>query len=292
MIKIQVQKMLDAAEGKMLLEVDMHLAEGSFVAISGPSGSGKTTLLRVIAGLTKAESGLIIIKGESWLDLSRNINLKPQERRVGYVFQHYALFPNMNVRQNLAYALEKKQSKKIIDELIEVMELQALTNKLPKTLSGGQQQRVALARALVRKPHILLLDEPLSALDAEMRTHLQNYILKLHQNYGLTTILVSHDLSEIFKMADQVLVLQNGKITKSGFPESVFLNQPISGKFKLAGEVLQIVPSDLVYIVSVKIGNNIVRVIASPEEAQTLNSGDKVILISKAFKPFIFKGEV
>ena len=291
-MKIQVQKTLDAAGGKMLLDVNMRLEEGSFIAISGPSGSGKTTLLRIIAGLTEVENGQIIIKGVPWFDLSKSINLKAQKRRVGYVFQNYALFPNMNVRQNLTYALEKNQPKKIVDELIEVMELQALTNKFPKTLSGGQQQRVALARALVRKPHILLLDEPLSALDIEMRAHLQNYILKLHKSYGLTTILVSHDLSEIFKMADRVFVLQNGKIAKTGSPEAVFLNQPISGKFKLAGEVLHIVPSDLVYIVSIKIGNNIVRIIASPEEVETLHSGDKVILISKAFKPFIFRGEV
>lgn len=286
---LQVTKELNFASGKQLLEIDTTIEEGSLVAISGASGSGKTTLLRLIAGLEVAEKGKITIKGSSWLNTLQKINLPPQKRRVGYVFQNYALFPNMTVRQNLAYALEKNQSKDIIDDLIETMELQALAKKHPYRLSGGQQQRVALARALVRKPHILLLDEPLSALDGEMRSRLQEYIIKTHNLYQLTTLLVSHDVGEIFRMADQVIVLKEGKITKRGRPEAIFLNQRVSGKYKFSGEVLKITPSDVVFIVNVKIANNIVRVIASKKEIANVKIGDKIMLISKAFKPVIFQ---
>lgn len=289
MVSLQVKKELNFAKGKMMLDVDISIPEGEFVALSGPSGSGKTTLLRLISGLTTANEGTIKIKGNTWLDTNKKVNLPTQKRKVGFVFQNYTLFPNMNVRQNLAYALEKNQSKAIINELIDIMELNELTGKYPNTLSGGQQQRVALARALVRKPHILLLDEPLSALDSEMRSRLQDYILTIHNNYQLTTILVSHDVGEIFKMADQVFVLKEGKITKSGTPESIFLTQRISGKYKFSGEVLKIIPSDTVFVVNVKIGNNIAQVIASKEEADSLKVGDKIMLISKAFKPIIFK---
>jgi len=277
---LQVEKKLNFASGKSLLKIDTSIDEGSLVAISGVSGSGKTTLLRLITGLEEAETGKIIINGQSWLDTSQKINLPPQKRRVGYVFQNYALFPNMTVRQNLTYALEKNQTKDIIDNLIETMELQALAKKHPYKLSGGQQQRVALARALVRKPPILLLDEPLSALDAEMRSRLQEYIIKVHNTYQLTTLLVSHDVGEIFRMADQVIVLDEGKISKRGTPEAIFLNQRISGKYKFSGEVLKIIPSDVVFIVNVKIANNIVRVIASKKEIANIKIGDKIMLIS------------
>lgn len=288
-MKIKLQKQLNFAEGKGLLDIDTEIEEGDFVAISGASGSGKTSLLRLITGLEKAAQGFIEINGETWLDTAHKINLPPQKRRVGFVFQKYALFPNMTVRQNLNYALEKNQSNAIIEELIEEMGLTSLVNQPPFKLSGGQQQRVALARALVRKPKILLLDEPLSALDEAMRSSLQDYLLKIHQRYHLTTILVSHDLGEIFKMANQVLVLDSGKIVQSGTPASIFLCNKISGKYKVAGEVLQIAPSDVVFVVTVKLGNNIVRVIASEEEVKNMKIGERVLLVSKAFKPMIFR---
>ncbi len=286
---IQLKKQLNFAEGAGWLDIDIQIEEGTFVAISGASGSGKTSLLRLIAGLEKATQGLIKIKQETWLNTAQKINLPPQKRRVGYVFQKYALFPNMTVRQNLTYALEKNQSPSIIGELIEEMGLASLVNEPPFKLSGGQQQRVALARALVRKPQILLLDEPLSALDEAMRSSLQDYLLKIHQTYNLTTLLVSHDMGEIFKMANTVIVLSEGKIIQSGTPESIFLNNKISGKYKVSGEVLQIVPSDVVFVVKVKLGNNIVRVIASEEEVKDMRIGERVMLVSKAFKPMIIR---
>lgn len=286
---IKLKKELNFAEGTGMLDIDTQIEEGSFVAISGVSGSGKTSLLRLITGLEKPKEGYIQINGETWLDTNNKINLTPQKRRVGYVFQKYTLFPNMTVRQNLNYALEKHQSSNIIEELIEQMGLSNLVNEYPYKLSGGQQQRVALARALVRKPKILLLDEPLSALDEAMRSILQDYLLKIHQTYNLTTLLVSHDMGEIFKMANQVLVLSKGKIVQLGTPESIFLNNRISGKYKVSGEVLQIVPSDIVYVVKVKLGNNIVRVIASEEEVKEMRVGERVMLVSNAFKPMIIR---
>jgi molybdate transport system ATP-binding protein len=194
------------------LEVDFQLHPGELLALTGPSGSGKTTVLRILAGLENRANGQLIFQGEVWQDSSKRIFLPPQQRSIGVVFQDYALFPNMNVAQNLRFALPKSADATLIEELLEVMDLQDLRNALPFELSGGQQQRVALARALVRRPKLLLLDEPLSALDTRMREHLQTYILELHQRYALTTLLISHHPEEIQRLADRVLMMEKGRI--------------------------------------------------------------------------------
>ncbi len=196
----------------MDLKVDLQLEVGTFLAISGPSGSGKTTLLRILAGLNPADSGYISFDGQVWLHTDKKINVRTQDRQTGFVFQDYALFPNMNVRSNLEYALQKNQPREEVDELIRIMELEELTDRYPHALSGGQQQRVALARALVRRPSLLLLDEPLSALDQELRTKLQRHVLHVHRSFGLTTIMVSHDQGEIASMADREIRLEEGEI--------------------------------------------------------------------------------
>jgi molybdate transport system ATP-binding protein len=194
------------------LEVDLQLHPGELLALTGPSGSGKTTVLRILAGLENRAKGQLVFQGEVWQDSSKRIFLPPQQRSIGVVFQDYALFPNMNVVQNLRFALPKAADGALIEELLEVMDLQDLRNALPFELSGGQQQRVALARALVRRPKLLLLDEPLSALDTHMREHLQTYILELHQRYALTSLLISHHPEEIQRLADRVLMMEKGKI--------------------------------------------------------------------------------
>ena len=158
----------------------------------------------MLSGLLRPDSGIIKVGETIWFDGDKNIDLKPQQRKVGYVFQDYALFPNMSVRQNLEYALRKGQDKAIIGELLQFAELNELEQRKPETLSGGQKQRVALARALVQRPEILILDEPLSALDLKMRIKLQEYLLQVHKRYKLTTILVSHDIGEIVKLSDNV----------------------------------------------------------------------------------------
>ncbi|PKP28776.1 MAG: molybdenum ABC transporter ATP-binding protein [Bacteroidetes bacterium HGW-Bacteroidetes-18] len=289
MINFYAHKTLQTADGKLPLDVSFSVEKGQFVTIFGNSGAGKTTILRILAGLTSAEKSMIEVDGDLWNNSEKRFVLPIQKRSVGFVFQDYALFPNLTVRENLAFALQKGNDKNMVNELLELMELQSLQNSKPQHLSGGQKQRVALARAIARKPKILLLDEPLSALDDEMRFKLQDYILKAHQHYQLTTILVSHHLPEIFKLSDRVILLDKGKIIKEGTPASVFSEEKISSKFKLTGEIIAIEKSDVIYIVSVLSGANIIKVIATEDEIKELKVGTKVLVASKAFNPMIQK---
>lgn len=273
----------------MNLKVNFAIEDGQLVTLYGDSGAGKTSILRMVSGLMKPDGGQILINGEPWYDSGKGINIKTQKRKVGFVFQDYALFPNMTILENLRFALSKRQSEEVIHELIELIELGDLRNKLPFTLSGGQQQRVALARALVQKPEILLLDEPLSALDLKIRLKLQDYIIRVHKQYSLTTLLVSHDVGEISKLSSHVMILEEGKIVRQGIPSDIFGNENISGKFKFTGEILNIEAQDVVYIVSVLIQNELVKVIAQEEEVKEFSIGDKVVVASKAFNPVIYK---
>jgi molybdate transport system ATP-binding protein len=287
MIQFNTHKMLQTADGELPLDVSFTIEKGQFLAIYGNSGAGKTTLLRILAGLTQADKTQIKVADEVWDDSQKKIHLPVQKRSVGFVFQDYALFPNLTVKENLEFALQKNDNTQIVSELIELMELQSLQNSKPQNLSGGQKQRVALARAIVRKPKILLLDEPLSALDDEMRFKLQDYILKIHQKYQLTTLMITHSIPEIFKLSDKVIILDKGKILKEGTPSQVFSEEKISSKFKLTGEIINITKSDIIYIVQVLSGNNIIKVIATEDEIQNFRVGQKVLVASKAFNPII-----
>lgn len=200
------------------LEAQLQLWAGELLALSGPSGSGKTTILRILAGLEKRAQGRLEFQGEVWQDTAKGVFWAPQQRSIGVVFQDYALFPNMRVEQNLRFALAKNEDDSFVAELLEVMDLRELKNAYPRELSGGQQQRVALARALVRRPKLLLLDEPLSALDTTMRDHLQRFIREIHERYRLTTLLISHHAEEIHRLADRVLCLEKGKIVEEYKP--------------------------------------------------------------------------
>jgi molybdate transport system ATP-binding protein len=287
MIKFQTNKMLRTAEGIMPLDISFELEHGKLLSIYGNSGAGKTTILRILAGLTTAESLLIEVDNEVWDDSKKNFHLAIKKRSIGFLFQDYALFPNLTVKENLAFALNKNDDKKLVEELLELMELQQLQNTKPQDLSGGQQQRVALARAIARRPKILLLDEPLSAVDDEMRFKLQDYILKAHQQYKLTTILISHHLPEIFRLADHVMMIDKGIIIKEGSPANVFAEQRLSSKFKVIGEIIAIKKSDIIYIISVLSANNIIKVIATEDEIVNFKVGQKVLVTSKAFNPLI-----
>ncbi|GAA4277045.1 ATP-binding cassette domain-containing protein [Aquimarina mytili] len=289
MIHITLQKELIAAHGTMLLDINIDIQRGSLVTLYGDSGAGKTSILRMISGLLAPDKGSITVNQKTWLDTEKRIHQKPQHRKVGYVFQDYGLFPNMTVKENLLYALEKGQSKNTVTELIDTIELGDLQDRKPEKLSGGQKQRVALARALVRTPEILMLDEPLSALDNTMRAKLQDYILKVHKQYNLTTILISHEISEVIKMSDQVFVIENGKIKKQGSPIEVFTTKQMSGKFQFSGEVVHIEKEDVIYIVTILIGTNFVKIVAEETEIGTIAIGDKVIVASKAFNPLLQK---
>jgi len=287
MIQINIIKPLHTAEGTINLTVNKEIQNGDFLTLFGKSGSGKTTLLRIIAGLETPQSGQIIVDGEIWFDSSKNINLTPQKRNVGFVFQDYALFPNMTIQQNLEFALDNKKELKRVKEILNIMEIENLANMKPENLSGGQKQRVAVARTLMTNPKILLLDEPLSALDNSMRIKLQDELLAIHQRFNMTSILVSHDITEVFKLSTRVFKISLGEITEDGTPSSVFANQNISGKFKLIGEVLSIKKSDILYIVEVLAHNEIIKVTAVEDEVKSLNIGDKLLLSSKAFNPII-----
>jgi molybdate transport system ATP-binding protein len=289
MIILHLKKNLDAMDGKMELNVSMDIKKNSLTTIFGESGAGKTSILRMISGLMDPGSGRIEVNGKTWYNSSSGINLKIQSRRIGYVFQDYSLFPNMTVKENLSYALKKRQNPGIVTELLDIIELENLKNRKSGTLSGGQKQRVSLARALVGNPEILLLDEPLSALDEGIRAKLQDYILRVHDKYKLTTILVSHDLPEIFKLSDQIFLLKNGKIERSGTPSDVFLSNNISGKYRFTGTIIEKTKNDVVYVIGVLVGNNLIKVIATGDEGDSLNIGDKVMVVSKAFNPLIMK---
>ncbi|WP_268124930.1 ABC transporter ATP-binding protein [Roseivirga pacifica] len=289
MIELKVRKTLLSHQGKMELDVDLQIGKGDFVVVGGKSGAGKTSLLRMLAGLLNPDSGTIKVADKTWFDKSQKLNLSPQQRQLGFVFQDFALFPNMTVRQNLEYALKKGASTNIIDELIDMMELGELESRKPDTLSGGQKQRVALARSLVQKPKILLLDEPLSALDPEIRAKLQDYLSKIHKAFELTTIMVSHDITEAIKLADRMIELDNGRVAKSGTPAQLFGDAKLSGKFQFTGIVLAIESQDFLNILSLVVGKEVVRVVVDESEAKKLSPGDKVIVASKAFNPIIKK---
>ena len=288
MIEIAVTKTLQSVSGRLELDVHAALETGSFTTLFGPSGAGKTTVLRMLAGLTEPDHGNIVAGGETWFDAARRINLPPQKRAIGFVFQDYALFPNLNVRENIAYAAKKNETA-WVEELLELAGLTALQNRLPPTLSGGQKQRVALARAIARKPKLLLLDEPLSALDAAMRARLQDDLLCLHRRFGLTTLLVSHDIGEVFRLSQRVLRLDGGRIIQSGTPAEVFLHKRLAGKLNVHAQVLAIRHEEVVHIVSLLIGQDIVDVIASADEVEGLLQGDAVSVSAKAFSPLILK---
>lgn len=206
---------------KVLKDIDFSIEKGEFLTLLGPSGCGKSTLLRCISGLNNFENGSIIIDNK---DIG---NVKPKDRQVGMVFQSYALFPNMTVYENIAFGLKiKKLPKKEIDkkvkEMIEIVELNGKEDNYITELSGGQQQRVALARSIVTEPKVLLLDEPLSALDAKIRKNLQVQIRKIQKKLNMTTIFVTHDQEEAMTMSDKIIVMNKGYIAQIGGPEEIY----------------------------------------------------------------------
>jgi len=281
MIKIDISKTLHGSNGEMQLEIHTKIKKGEFIALTGASGSGKTTLLRILAGLEEAE-GEIEVNDSFWLKNAKSVT--PQKRSIGFMHQENALFPNMSVLDNLLFVHKNKELALRLLSLTALLELQ---ERYPKTLSGGQKQRVSLCRAMMQKPKILLLDEPLSALDIKMRTSLQLDILALHKEFGITTIMVSHDPSEIYKLSTRTITLENGKIIKDGSTKEVLLKTQGSQKFSFEGELLELKEVDVVVIAIVAIGQQIVEIVVSKKEALNLQVGQRVILGTKAFAPTI-----
>lgn len=202
-------------------DFSLDIKKGSLVSFLGPSGCGKTTTLRMIAGFEQPDAGTILLDGE---DITP---IPPNRRDIGMVFQAYALFPNMNVRQNIAFGLKmrkmpKDQLEKRVDEILEMVRLQDTAKRYPHQLSGGQQQRIALARALAIQPRVLLLDEPLSALDAEVRLVLRGEIRRIQSELAITTVYVTHDQEEALSISDKVVVMDKGVIQQVGTPEDIY----------------------------------------------------------------------
>ncbi|MEA5101989.1 ABC transporter ATP-binding protein [Pantoea sp. S18] len=201
--------------------IDFSAEEGEFVTLLGPSGCGKSTLLRCIAGLTEVDSGKVLLQGQ---DI---VPLPPQKRTIGMVFQSYALFPNMTVEKNVAFGLKMQklasgEIQKRVMEVLALVELTEFARRYPHQLSGGQCQRVALARSLVTRPRLLLLDEPLSALDARIRRHLREQIRHIQRELKLTTLFVTHDQEEALTMSDRIVLMNRGKIVQNGNAEMLY----------------------------------------------------------------------
>jgi sulfate/thiosulfate transport system ATP-binding protein len=201
--------------------VSLEVPTGSLTALLGPSGSGKSTLLRVIAGLETPDTGEIVISGEDATELA------PQKRGVGFVFQHYAAFKHMTVRDNVAFGLTirkrpKAEIRERVDQLLELVQLQQFGHRYPAQLSGGQRQRMALARALAVEPEVLLLDEPFGALDARVRAELREWLRRLHEEVHVTTVFVTHDQEEAMEVADQIAVMNHGVIEQVGGPRDLY----------------------------------------------------------------------
>jgi len=274
MIEFSLQKQLHSANGAMLFNIDHTIKQGAFIGVYGASGTGKTSLLRMLAGFLEPEKGFIKVNNTTWFNKEQKINLTPQKRKTGFVFQDYALFPNMTVKENLSYALDKTTAHSIVDELLGLVELDQLQNRKIQTLSGGQKQRVALARALVRKPDLLLLDEPLSALDSALREKLQTLILSLHKKFNLTTILVTHDLSEITRLADEVIFLKDGVIEKYGSPVEIFSAAQNNGALQLTAIVADKTNNELCLL----IGKELLRIKIDASEIMSFEKGDSVIV--------------
>ncbi len=230
-MSIQVQNVSKAfGSFQALSDISIDIESGELIALLGPSGSGKTTLLRILAGLEGLDEGAILFDGHNIT------NVSPKERKVGFVFQHYALFRHMTVFDNVAYGLKvrprktrpsKEEISKKVNELLALVKLDNLADRYPSQLSGGQRQRVALARALAVEPKVLLLDEPFGALDAKVRKELRRWLRKLHNEFHVTSIFVTHDQEEALDVANRIIVMNNGKIEQIGTPEEVY-EQPNS----------------------------------------------------------------
>jgi molybdate transport system ATP-binding protein len=288
MINFSLQKMLHAGDGEMRLDVNCEIENGAFISLYGPSGAGKTSLIRMLAGFMKPDSGFIKVEDKIWFDSENKIDIAPQHRLAGFVFQDYALFPNMNVEENISFALSKNESKKMVNDLMEVTGLTGLRDKKIQLLSGGQQQRVALARALVRKPQLLLLDEPLSAIDIEMRSKLQETLMAIHSVYKITSIIVSHDINEIVKLTSKTIHLTLGRMLQYSEPTEIFLDkfyEPSS----FHGIFLSAEKNETGYIFLVLAGNQLIKIVGTENDCKMLQKGDRIIVSFKDATAFLRK---
>jgi sulfate/thiosulfate transport system ATP-binding protein len=277
----------DFGDYPALREVSLDIRPGELVALLGPSGSGKTTLLRVIAGLNSPDRGRVLFNG---VDATQ---LTVQERRVGFVFQNYALFKHMTVAENVAFGLKarprrerpsREEIRARVDRLLEFVQLEGLGARFPSELSGGQRQRVALARALAIEPSVLLLDEPFGALDAKVRKDLRRWLREVHRETGLTTVFVTHDQDEAMELADRVVVLNQGRVEQVGAPEELYDHPASPFVISFVGEAiaLPVTIADgeaafrgrALHIDTHGLGNGPARVFFRPADIAVATTGD------------------
>jgi len=272
-------------------DVNLHIRRGEFLTILGPSGSGKTTLLMIIAGFLEATTGDIQFDGLSIM------SLRPEKRNFGMVFQGYALFPHMTVRQNIAYPLEVRKGArdeivKRVDEMLELVQLETFGDRLPRQLSGGQQQRVALARALIFDPLVLLLDEPLGALDKKLRSNVQTQLKHLHRKVGKTFVYVTHDQEEALSMSDRVVIMNHGRVVQVGSPQelyerpsTVFASKFIGKSNILRGVVNQVDGNEVLYAIADKYFQQLVS-------NEKFSKNDEIILALRPEKIKIARSKI
>jgi molybdate transport system ATP-binding protein len=273
------------------LDVSFDIPRGKITALFGPSGAGKSSVLRLISGLEIAEQGFISNGNETWFDREKGIHLNPQQRSVGFVFQDYALFPHMTVQKNVAYGIKEKWRREEIKDLIAIAGLSGYERYYPAQLSGGQKQRVALIRAIARKPDILLLDEPFSALDWQTRVQLQEDVKNIIKQFNVTTLYVTHEVTEVYKLANNVIVLESGKEVKRGTPEEVFLGKRLSTRVQITGKVVGIEHDSIMASVTIIHADQFFKTLIDTEELKSLNLsiGDDVIVGVKSSDVILFK---
>ncbi|MDQ5986764.1 MAG: molybdate transport system ATP-binding protein [Syntrophus sp. SKADARSKE-3] len=208
------------------LDIEMDCSGKSLTIVIGPSGSGKSTLMRIISGLEKPDNGVIAFGNEIWFDSDRRFHLPPQKRRIGYVFQDYALFPHLTVEENISFASKDKQ---MVRNLLALFGLSHLKNRKPQTISGGESQRCAICQALAREPQVLLLDEPFSALDVFTRRDLREELKGLREDFPMPIIYVTHDVNEAFYLADTIIPVVDGRVDKDWLQRSLSRVDPSGG---------------------------------------------------------------
>ncbi len=273
------------------LDVAFEIPRGKVTALFGPSGAGKSSILRIISGLEMADRGMISHGKEVWFDDTKGISLPPQQRSIGFVFQDFALFPHLTVERNVAFGIKEKRRLNELKDLMSLIGLSGYERYYPAQLSGGQKQRVALIRALARKPDLLLLDEPLSALDWETRRQLQEDLKRITQQFQVTTLYVTHDITEVYKLADYVVVLESGRIVKQGTPEEVFLGKKLSTRIQIVGKVVSIESDSIIAAVTVLHDDQYFKTLIDTEEVDRLNLkvGDDVVIGAKSSDVILFK---
>jgi molybdate transport system ATP-binding protein len=287
MIDFALQKKLHTADGEMQLQMNVQIDSGKFVSLYGSSGAGKTSVLRMLAGFMKPDNGYITMNDMPWFNAQQRLNVEPQQRKTGFVFQDYALFPNMNVRENIAFALGRRETSTIVNELLELTGLSMLAQRKIQALSGGQKQRVALARAIAKRPLLLLLDEPLSAIDNAMRTQLQTTLLEVHKRFNLTTILVSHDIDEIIKLSDAVIHLEQGVVQQNTSPAAFFMNGK-NNAAALTGNIVLIDNNGTAAFTVVLLNNRMIKINITEHDVN-FSIGEQVEIVYKNAVPVIRK---